>query len=427
MGIPFCGRTGRELDERYLPLAGFDRGRVRVTNSRMCPSPNWKNPTKEEALSCSSYWLHSELRSTRPKWIVPMGAVACSLFPELDLESHHGIPQYGSFGSWEGILFPTYHPAIGLHEGSWIKVMRDDFTSLKEAYAYWKETGDIIQPEDAHPNPRCTQLTNPSQLSLLLGSYNPDTLAIDTEVVSMVNRIPYCFSFSFSPDAGYVIFLDNPDTVAEFIEWAYYTNPLMIFHNYLFDAPIGQDIGIPIRRFQDTMQTAYNIQSIPRGLKALAYRLCGMRMSSFNDVVKPHAMLKVGDWLVESISILHDQLYTYRGKPSKRHPGGNPLKTKRKRPGITTEQTRTYNKLEKMLSDLDSGSLDNPWKRFNEWYPHDHEFLTSSLPRPFPELSITHAPRDEVIPYAAADAIATWRIRSPLTEMAVDIRRHILQ
>lgn len=93
-----------------------------------CSNKGYENPTSEQAMSCSSVHLGPLLNEVKPEVIVVMGAVACSLFPEIEnLNLQHGIPIPGKWGSWQGLLFPSYHPSAPLHgaTGYMISIMAD--------------------------------------------------------------------------------------------------------------------------------------------------------------------------------------------------------------------------------------------------------------------------------------------------------------
>ncbi|KKM14155.1 hypothetical protein LCGC14_1709020, partial [marine sediment metagenome] len=425
---PFAGRTGRELDGLYLPIAGIPRREVFVSNASKCPRKNFDNPTKQEAQACSEYHLPSEIRECQPEVIVPMGAVACSLFgDQMQLESQHGIPFQGELYGWQGWVFPTYHPAIGLHEGSWMQVMMDDFQGLKtflEGFQSWES--------DQYPSPDYREIRSMRELNATLEDAHSrellSTCAIDTEATplsyygSVTQRWkPYCLSYSFRPGTGYTIYLDNPAVVEEFIRRMWQLDPLWIIHNYLFDKDILDAIGIRVRRFDDTMIRAYNLQRIPKGLKPLAFRLCGMRMQDFDDVVTPHSMDVVLDWVSNAATSLRDIMHNPHGKPTAKHPKGKLLKKPRKLPEYSAEQSRSLSKLDKIIYDW--GDCD-PWQRWRDWHDHDRRFISEYF-GPMPRQSIAHCPRSQVTPYASADADGAIRILPKLKHLARDLRQSV--
>ena len=129
-GEPFKGRTGKELDHTYLPLTGLPRSSFYIMNAVFCSRPDYSNPNPIDANSCMSTHLGPTLSSVMPKIIVPMGAVACSIWPEIELNRDHGLPMMGKWGSWQGVLFPIYHPAAGLRTGGFMIALMNDFSAL---------------------------------------------------------------------------------------------------------------------------------------------------------------------------------------------------------------------------------------------------------------------------------------------------------
>lgn len=129
-GEPFRGRTGKELDATYLPLASLPRSEVYIMNARQCSTADYSNPEPIDADSCMSLHLGPTLAQVQPQVLVPMGAVACSLWPEINLNLDHGLPSIAKWGSWEGILFPSFHPAAGLRATGFMIPLMQDFKTL---------------------------------------------------------------------------------------------------------------------------------------------------------------------------------------------------------------------------------------------------------------------------------------------------------
>ena len=126
-----CGKTGQELDELYLPLAGLDRSEVRLINCVLCGHESNKAPTEKEVAQCAPHHIPEEIERTNPQCIVLMGATACSLVSGIRLDYMHGIPQHtskvGELFGWRGWLIPMFHPAIGLHESRWMQQCIEDW------------------------------------------------------------------------------------------------------------------------------------------------------------------------------------------------------------------------------------------------------------------------------------------------------------
>ena len=128
---PFIGYTGREFRQTYLPLSFLTLADVCVANTVWCSNYEYSNPTEEEAQSCSSVHLGPLLSQVKPVALVPMGAIACSLFPHINVNRDHGIPLSGKWGTvWEGVLFPMYHPSAGLHSTGYMIPLMNDFVAL---------------------------------------------------------------------------------------------------------------------------------------------------------------------------------------------------------------------------------------------------------------------------------------------------------
>ena len=130
---PFSGKTGQELNNVYLPVLGLPRSHVLIFNACACSQPSYDNPTPEQALACSSVHLGPLLATAQPEVLVPMGAVACSIFQlNINLNVDHGIPIEARWGSWHGVLWPTYHPTAGIHSTSYMIPLMQDFANLKK-------------------------------------------------------------------------------------------------------------------------------------------------------------------------------------------------------------------------------------------------------------------------------------------------------
>lgn len=152
-GRPFIGKTGREVNEHYLPLAGLRRDNAYFTNTIKCLPPGHggkldANRSKDIELlnSCANHSLYQELLTCHPRVYVPMGAFACrAIDPDIELDLQHGIPLQTSWGT----VFPMYHPAAGLHEPKKMLQIRSDFYRLGK---YLK--GKLKIPVDDYPNPK---------------------------------------------------------------------------------------------------------------------------------------------------------------------------------------------------------------------------------------------------------------------------------
>lgn len=412
VGLPFMGRAGKEFNLHYLPLAGLVRPEIRVDNATHCPMPNYDNPSHAMARACSLRHLPQELRHTQPGLIVLMGGVACSLADTaIDLDTDHGLPQRNSLldGLWEGEVFPTFHPAAGLHEGQMILQLRQDFANLGQHLK-----GKLVVPVDDHPDPECRLLRgrygveDVLPLSFTTGEHlvapgAPLDVGIDTESVSLKGA-PWCLSFSLDPDHGYAILADDHEALWRFGTWIRRDRPTVVLHHSLHDIPVLADMGVSVPRWRDTMVDAYHLADIPQGLKALGWRLLGVRMRSFEDTVLPHSLPVALDYTVTAAAELEAALtfqHRLKGGPRK-----GQMET-RTLPGADKQTLGTWRKLNKILREEGA----DPWKRWDGWHPHDHNLLRAIMGgREMPRPSIVHVPLEEAVRYAALDAIVTWRV-----------------
>lgn len=300
LGRPFCGLAGYELDHTYLPLAGLDRSEVAIDNVRHCRPPNNRKPSPYEIRECSSHFLPSEIEMVDPEFIILMGGSACSLVPWLDLETHHGIPQWAKVFQWEGWVFPTYHPAAGLHETSTMIELLEDFERLKELLD--GRPPEEMQPKDQWPNPFYREI-HAEELRRLLEWHDPlgyQRLGIDQE-----NQNGELFSVQVSrmPGTGWLIRGDDRESLRVLKEEVEGGGLWCLLHNALGDMDWLEekaDIHVPVQRLRDTMQEAYALGNLPQGLKPLAYRLAGMKMRSYDQVVDGPSRREVARWLEEA-------------------------------------------------------------------------------------------------------------------------------
>lgn len=149
---PFIGKTGQEVNDHYLPLAGLRRDQVYVTNAIKClpDRPGGKidlsrSKDLELLYACTDCSLYEEINTVRPHLIVPLGAFAChSISPDIELDLQYNMPVLTSFG----MAFPMWHPAAGLHEPKKMLHIRTGWYRLGK---YLK--GKLYVPKDEYPEP----------------------------------------------------------------------------------------------------------------------------------------------------------------------------------------------------------------------------------------------------------------------------------
>ena len=412
-GMPFHGDAGRELNEVYLPLAGLRRDQVYVTNTVQCiPDVAGGNPTPVLASCCASHHLPGEIATVEPDIIVTLGAVALhTLFPgQSGLDTCHGIPFEAHYSNvWSGTVFPMYHPAAGLRSGATMAHLVTDFTDLGN---YLR--GHRMEKQELGTY---TDLDTPADVDEAFNLYpyqdSEALISMDTEVYSLISLRPYCLSFTTQPGVGFVIAHWHQPAVDRLYHHLSSAARLLM-HNAPFDRPILEAMfqrTLPPRlHITDTMVMAYNLQSVPRGLKPLSLRYLGVEMTGFEDLVTPYWYDHLGVWAANASVVLAEAAAT---RPEK----------------------QTARKLTRLASELIDPSLRSesfdPWKRWMDWHEYDREFVWRAvedynlgktedeiLSCSMPEMSISFAPWREVVPYAGADADVTMRLYPILRRMS---------
>lgn len=425
-GLPFVGETGKELRQTYLPLLGVPEGDIYLTNIRKCKSS--KELTDADCASCSGHWLPWEFSRVQPSVVIACGSEAARVFGITDLVMNHGFPQWGSltgfFGTiWQGPVIPVYHPAAGLHSSDFMIQIRDGF---HRAAAFIR--GESAMPIDRYPNPDYALIETPSQLDSYLDTHRDSARgAADTETTPY--RGPYCLSFALAPGTGRVIMARDESLLrllSEFIR-SRDANFGWRLHNGLYDIPYLRRMGIEFPAWKDTMIRSYHQADQPKGLKEAAWRHCGMRMTTFEDLVYPHwraawiqyltAVSGSGSYPVilrgtlEEILELSISGKTKIEKPKK--PNAKSLQSlakkleKTPKPGaVPAPDARATTILSGLIEGDDAIDFDARWNSL------DLRMFREAVRRVGepPVKSIELVPVREMVAYACADADATLRL-----------------
>lgn len=342
---PFTGHAGREFNYHYLQLAGLERdgGSVYITNTVKCFAAGNRKPSDWEVEACSLHHLKGEIEHHDPELVILMGGTALSLVPELDLETHHGIPQWVElFGVMRWVL-PTYHPALGLHSPKAIRDLISDFKALGRVI---EEGPESVIPADDHAGMENYELlTRDYDDYFLPPSDQRPWLGVDTEADSHGHL--WSVQLSQQPGTGYMIRADDPMGM----QWAQrmlFRYPVLYVHNAVYDeeSALRGGLIIPHENVIDTMQLAYHA-GYPQGLKPNAYRMHGMKMQDFEELVLPYSRTEMLEWGMGALGVIDEMragMLTGRQKKLKPHP-------------IHTEVNRIVNSVVK-------NPKYNPWKRW---------------------------------------------------------------
>jgi len=124
-GRPFVGRAGKLL-EALLKALHMSREEVWIGNIIKHRPPDNRDPLPEEIAVCEPY-LTLQLETIRPKLIVTLGRFSMNYFyKEGKITRDHGrlIKINGRY------VYPLYHPAAGLRNGSMLEALKSDFAKI---------------------------------------------------------------------------------------------------------------------------------------------------------------------------------------------------------------------------------------------------------------------------------------------------------
>ena len=134
-GEPFVGAAGKYLNE-LLAIAGLRREDVFIANVLKCRPPGNRDPRPEEIELCTPY-LREQTRTIDPEFIVTLGNFSTKfiLKTEIGITRMHGtLQRAGRFK-----VFPIFHPAAALYDGSKREALENDFATL----------GQLLRESDA--------------------------------------------------------------------------------------------------------------------------------------------------------------------------------------------------------------------------------------------------------------------------------------
>lgn len=137
-GKPFCGRSGKFLDE-LLESIKLKRADVYITNIVKDRPQDNRDPTSIEITLYGPY-LDQQIEIIQPKIIVTLGRLSGAyIFSALKIAEKmqpigkiHGQEFIGSTGYGKVIILPLYHPAVALYNGSNRATLMLDFQVLKK-------------------------------------------------------------------------------------------------------------------------------------------------------------------------------------------------------------------------------------------------------------------------------------------------------
>jgi len=277
-GQPFVGAAGELLD-RLLEWIGLSRDEVYITNMVKCRPPGNRDPANDEIATCAPKWLVAEILAVRPKVVVTLGLTATRFFTHVKkLADVARIPFHSSVdgpdGEWGFTVFPTYHPAVGMHNPKMANDVWLGFRALKK-FLDFGHTVDLVG--------------KPDYWSFCLLDHQIKTPLTEGHIGMDTENTPdgkiYCVTMSSMEGQGIAFYpycSEERETLLAIQDFLKYNTP--IFHNALHDLMMLKQLGIEVPQFEDTMVMAYVLQEPSLSLKSLARERLGMEMQDFEDV-----------------------------------------------------------------------------------------------------------------------------------------------
>ena len=385
-GIPFVGVTGEELNGGYLPRSGLSRPRVYTTNATKCWDRKRKDVPDSRVLACAEHHLRYELETVRPELVVLMGASANLLRgPDISVELEHGRTVSSIILDHSCYVHTTLHPAAGLHSTGVMRDVQGDFDRLGE----FIRTGSNPWPVDQYAGRYLFTEATADKDWCFEPPQDGGPVAIDTELLGLNSWIDplWCLSYSTAPDNGFLIRAGDREALKRFR--ALIKGRLVIIQGYTFDVPPLARMGIYPSDIIDTQTLFYNRGYFghAQSLKSLGYRLLGVRMKEFNDLVRPYA----SEALVAYLATARELEYP--------HPGGR--------------KKSVNSRIDRFIKDCVEKNAD-ALKKWGQWDSPNKGAIKRTIAKvmgtPAPRLTIDLVPFREALEYACLDANVTRRI-----------------
>lgn len=357
-GIPFVGRSGEQLNAA-LNRAYLDRHSCYVCNvvQFRCVDKRGEDRAPEEVeVEAVREVRLKEIERVDPEVVITLGATATRfLFPQYQavggLETLQGRGFRMVVAGKARLVVPSYHPAAGLRDS---RRMSDVFWAISEA-------GKVARGQ--------------APVTDLINSVLPTThpwLAVDTETVG--GKL-WCATWAEGKQTGM--------GRAGKLQGGVLERPAL-YHNALFDLQVLA--GHNPKAAHDSMVMAYHLGTEPLGLKELTFRLTGVQMTKYEDVVCAADTRAIQTWL--------------KGARKLRWPKPEG----RKQPVLKRLETIA----KKVVKE-------GPREARTMWKEHDLKALVESTHKPFPEpASLADVPFKQARKYAQLDPVATSAVGQAL-------------
>ncbi len=397
---PFCGQAGRQLDS-LLIQAGVPRETCYVTNAVRCRPVNNATPKPEYIKACAK-WLDVEIDLVNPRIIVAMGASAIYRFLGQgagSVEHLHGKPIVLKVGSVDRIVLPCYHPAAALHNTSLLRFLCEDFQVLRGLAKGYDPSNYLVR--DEYPNPEYKVADTPAKLKQMTDEIREaGECAVDVETIKQDTEL-WSVQVSTRPDSAWFIPIQKGykgrfDTTG----W----DSHIIVHHYLNDI---NWLKITDDNFTCTMVSAY-LCGLPQGLKELASRICGIRMVSYSEMVRPGQRKLSIEYLTEAAK-----------REWSDPPDIEETKWDNKAGKVVTKFKHPWHilrKVKKLLADTVDNLDTDPYQRWRDIPDLERVEVEKALGA-MPESSLADIKFDDAVQYASRDAMATLRVKRKMDKI----------
>jgi uracil-DNA glycosylase family 4 len=137
-GVPFCGASGRVLDE-LLEMIDLDRKQVYITNVVKDRPPDNRDPRKNE-IELYAPFLERQINIIEPKVIATLGRFSMEFILDLlnmaekdqKISQLHGRLLEGQASYGSVYVLPLFHPAVALYQRSQRTTLEEDFKVLEQ-------------------------------------------------------------------------------------------------------------------------------------------------------------------------------------------------------------------------------------------------------------------------------------------------------
>lgn len=137
-GVPFCGASGRVLDE-LLEMIELDREKVYITNIVKDRPPDNRDPRKNE-IELYAPFLERQINIIEPQVIATLGRFSMEFILNLlnmtekdqKISQLHGRLLEGQTAYGGVNVLPLFHPAVALYQRSQRSTLEEDFKVLKQ-------------------------------------------------------------------------------------------------------------------------------------------------------------------------------------------------------------------------------------------------------------------------------------------------------